>query len=525
MIWTVGKKMYAGFIILLLLAIAVGLTSFSRMNALNHKTDEITGVWLPGVESINKINSQLQRMLVVTMNHVVAATAEAKAEQEKTLAALAQSVVQEMQRYESTIVEAEDRANFDQLKKSYDQLTKLHEATLAVSRKSPVEQSFPLYQAEQKQLLDMAPLIDKMIAFNHNGAVEASDESDSLYSSALAVMTILLAAALVVGLGTAFFLTRSITKPLIAVTDTVQKVARGDLTVDALTVAQRDEIGTLARSTNDMMSSLTDMIGSVLKSSQSVAATAEQISGSTEDIANGATNQASAAQTVNELFRELSRAIDSVARNAESAAELSSQARAVAKEGGTTIHASIEAIRQLEGKMGKLQNDSDKIGQIISVIDDIADQTNLLALNAAIEAARAGEQGKGFAVVADEVRKLAERSGDATKEIAAIIKGMQANTTESVTAVSAAVELSRQIDTAFSHIVDKVNETAEQVGEIAAASEEQAAQSAEVLQSVETIAAASEQSAAASQETAAASQSLARLSENLNATVASFKIR
>ncbi|MDF2660909.1 MAG: methyl-accepting chemotaxis protein [Paenibacillus sp.] len=214
-----------------------------------------------------------------------------------------------------------------------------------------------------------------------------------------------------------------------------------------------------------------------------------------------------------------------MARGAESAASLSTQTKEVAEQGGQTIRASVEAIGQLEQSMEKLRGDSDKIGQIIGVIDDIADQTNLLALNAAIEAARAGDQGKGFAVVADEVRKLAERSSDATKEIAAIIKGMQNNTNESVHAVSKAVGLSHQIGSAFTNIVAKVNDTASQVNEIAAASEEQAAQAEEVLRSTESIAATSEEAASAAEETASASQSLAQLSEDLNETVSAFKIQ
>ena len=122
-------------------------------------------------------------------------------------------------------------------------------------------------------------------------------------------------------------------------------------------------------------------------------------------------------------------------------------------------------------KMAKLEEDSRKIGDIIEVIDDIAEQTNLLALNAAIEAARAGEQGRGFAVVADEVRKLAERSGEATKEITTIIKVMQENTRQSVQAVSDSVEQSSKTGQAFDQIIEMVNNSSQKVNEIAAACE------------------------------------------------------
>lgn len=175
-------------------------------------------------------------------------------------------------------------------------------------------------------------------------------------------------------------------------------------------------------------------------------------------------------------------------------------------------------------QMSKLEEDSNKIGEIIEVIDDIAEQTNLLALNAAIEAARAGDQGRGFAVVADEVRKLAERSGEATKQITKIIKGMQDNTAQSVKAVEDGVVASQKTGEAFEHIMAMVNETAHKVTEIAAASEQQAAQSSEVLGSIESISAATEEAAASSEETASTAQSLAQLAEELNSSVSIFKI-
>jgi methyl-accepting chemotaxis protein len=182
-------------------------------------------------------------------------------------------------------------------------------------------------------------------------------------------------------------------------------------------------------------------------------------------------------------------------------------------------------MQQVSKAMSRLEEDSNKIGNIIEVIDDIADQTNLLALNAAIEAARAGDQGRGFAVVADEVRKLAERSSEATKEISAIIKNMQENTKQSVSAVLDSVAQSTQTGESFGKIVRMVGDSTHKVNEIAAACEQEAAQASDVMISVESIAAASEEAAAASEETATTSQSLAQLAGELDASIAVFQLK
>lgn len=351
--------------------------------------------------------------------------------------------------------------------------------------------------------------------------IKADTQQLLFYIIGAGVITLVLLGLIIV------LLTNTIVRPLNRSVVVGESMALGDFTQELPEEyrLRKDEIGVLSRVFHDITQSMTSMIGQVNMNASQVAAASQQISASAEELATGSSQQAHSVQTINELFKELSYAINAVASSATSAAELVSQTSDIATQGGTVVQQSIEGMNRVNRQVLKLEEDSARIGEIIEVIDDIAEQTNLLALNAAIEAARAGEQGRGFAVVADEVRKLAERSGEATKQIAGIIKGMQNNTTESVEAVEAGVITTEKTGESFNHIISMVSDSSNTVMEIAAASEEQAAQAAEVVTAIESISASAEETAASSEETASTAQSLAQLAEELNNMVAAFKIK
>ncbi|MEF3304048.1 methyl-accepting chemotaxis protein [Paenibacillus sp. GYB003] len=518
-------KLLSAFMTVAAIMAAVGLYALSNLSMLNGNVKEVYSNNLVSVRDLSAAQISYQQMRVALRDMSGAAE---KAEKDKLSADIDGYKREFQEKMDSYRKVAFTKAEVDELKlfdaafasyiKLYDQTRQLtYLPDLTEYHKFKEEQLDPV---GVKMRASLANLIDMNVEI----AAATYDESGKAYSLARNIMIAVIAAAILFNLFLGIYISRAIANPLARMVKVVEKVAQGDLREEA-DVDTKDEVGQLGRSINAMIRNLQSLIGNIVQSSQSVAAASEQISASTQEIAGSSTNQAQSAQSITDLFGELSIAIDSVAQGAEQAAELAQETVKTAGEGAKVVESSVAGMREVSAKMAKLEEDSGKIGDIIEVIDDIADQTNLLALNAAIEAARAGDQGRGFAVVADEVRKLAERSSEATKQISAIIKVMQSNTKQSVDAVMDSVAQSNRTGEAFRSIAAMVDASSAKVNEIAAACEQETAQASNVMIAVQSIAAASEEAAAASEETAATCQSLAQLADELNASVSIFKIR
>ncbi|MEC0169636.1 methyl-accepting chemotaxis protein [Paenibacillus graminis] len=518
-----ATKIISAFLIVSLILAGLGVFSIFTLRSANGNMKEMYNNNLISVRNLSaaQINYQENRVYLRDMS-ITTDPAGVTSYKEK-IASGRQEITEYIDKYRplaTTAKEAELLSSFDKEYEKYKQL--FDQAVLLAEQDDP--SAFNLFNRNQ-----VAPQGEKVIS-NMNGLIDVNVElanntnshSQTSYSTALVLTVSVVIISVIVSIVIGYAIARSISRPLMRMLNLASEVADGNLTQMA-DISTKDEVGQLASALNRMVNNLKDLINGIVMNSQSVAASSEEISASTQEIASTSTTQSAASASITELFKELSLAINSVAVSAEEAAELSNDTVRTAREGGYVVETSLQGMQAVNHQMTQLEEDSRKIGDIIEVIDDIAEQTNLLALNAAIEAARAGEQGRGFAVVADEVRKLAERSSDATKEITKIIKAMQENTKQSVRAVAESVQQSSMTSQAFEQIISMVNTSSLKVNEIAAACEEESAQAAEVMNSVESIAASSEESAAASEETAATCQSLAQLAEELAQSAAAFK--
>ena len=383
----------------------------------------------------------------------------------------------------------------------------------------------------------------------------------------LALMVTMIAIAIIaLGAFCALLIARHIVRPIHEVLEHVQEVSAGNLAVKAIKVTSGDEIGELSGAINTMTESLRKLIRQVEDAGEHINASSEeltagaeraaeaanQIAASITTVAEGSERQSEAIDNADSIVVQLSAGIQQVATNAGAISGQATQSVDAAQEGRKSVDQAIHQMRTIEETVvesaqvvTRLGERSHEIGQIVAAITGIAEQTNLLALNAAIEAARAGEQGRGFAVVADEVRKLAEQSGEAAKQIAKLISEIQGETDQAVQAMNAGTQEVKQgtvaVDAAgksFADIFTAIHEISEQMREISAVMEEMAKGSEQIVSSMQDIdklskepasqaqnvAAATQEQSATTQEIAAASEALAKLAEELSHSVHMFRV-
>ncbi|KPY97570.1 Methyl-accepting chemotaxis protein [Pseudomonas syringae] len=393
-------------------------------------------------------------------------------------------------------------------------------------------------QAASKAALEkMTTLGVSMLATSNDLITRQNKSRDAESAKSVTMIAAATALALVMSILAAWVITRQITTPLQETLEVVERVASGDLSRN-LNVDRKDELGKLQATIQRMTVGLRELVGGIRDGVTQIASAAEELSAVTEQTSAGVNSQKVETDQVATAMHEMTATVQEVARNAEEASEAAVTADRQARDGERVVNEAIAQIERLASAvgnsseaMGALKQESDKIGSVLDVIKSVAEQTNLLALNAAIEAARAGEAGRGFAVVADEVRSLAQRTQKSTEEIEALIARLQSGTQQATTVMdssrelsTSSVELTRRAGGSLESITKTVSAIQAMNQQIAAAAEEQSATAEEINRSIINVRDVSEQTSAASEETAASSVELARLGNHLQVLVSRFTV-
>ncbi|MEN5028752.1 methyl-accepting chemotaxis protein [Pseudomonas sp. Ps21-P2] len=534
----IAPRAFLGFAFIAALVIGLSVFSVHRMAQIRQTAIDMESNQLPSIGHLSGMLENSLRLRITSFRTLVNREPASLRETDARIAELIGKLQTAKKAYASLPAEADELTVYNQFEATLATFLDIQAKVLDLSHQDKVEDMRALINTRMKEATDlMGVQINQLIALNTKSATEAGEISRAEYESANLSMIAVSVVAVLLTIMLAWLLTRSIVNPMTRAVRAAEEISSGDLT-RPIEVDGKDEATQLLRALATMQRNLRQTIELISGSSTQLASAAEELSAVTEESSRGLQQQNNEIEQAATAVNEMTAAVEEVARNAVSTSEASQQSNQAARQGRDRVVETVKSIQDMtqqiqatSGLVEGLAAQGRDIGKVLDVIRSIAEQTNLLALNAAIEAARAGEAGRGFAVVADEVRALAHRTAQSTTEIEEMVAGIQTRTGEAVHSMSRNTDSTRttlSLASSAGDALELITEAIAQINErnlvIASASEEQAQVSREVDRNLVNIRDLAAQTAAGANQTSAASHELSRLAVDLKAMVAKFVI-